>query len=465
MTFRRAAPPLALLATLICSLLGAFGAAPAPVAAADAPRFAILIDGLCSELPAATALTSAFTGADGLAARLAADGWPADSIVGFSYQGGTVDANGLWQPAPYSCADSRDRGLASDALLLERQVDALATAHPGAAFSLIGFSQGGAVAYAFLARYAAADGWALPAGGHLAAVATLDSPLGGLPFVDVLCSVSPETCGGSSPSPTSSLADFAAIWNAGSGHPAGADRSIAARIGQGSASNQALGGAAAAHGVSVLTVGNVRDWLYAPAGPDAGTLNFLDTQWLTTDPEGAGVYGLAIDSGPSSCAVGANLGADFGCNHGLVTRDATAAAAVVGLADGRRPAISSSCVGGRGGCISLPPRPSVIVSSRIAGGLVTSGGTFVTSAVSVPRGGRATLLITTSPALAGAHVQIWARTKTGAYVFVSSRVADPHGIVRYYTPPVTTWTAYQAKYLGDYVNGPGVSSGRVVTPR
>ena len=162
---------------------------------------------------------------------------------------------------------------------------------------------------------------------------------------------------------------------------------------------------------------------------------------------------------------GASLGNAYGCNHSRVTRDAAVAQAILAVINGQAPAVAGSCAAGRGGCLSLPPRPITIVRSGIAAGIVKSGGHFGTSAVTVPRGGRATVLFTTQPPKPNAAVQIWARTRTGAYQFLTSRRADSFGAVRYYVPPATAWTAYQVRYAGDYVNGPGVSPGRVVTVR
>ncbi len=434
--------------------------------AADAPSFAILIDGLCSELASGADVTVNFSGTGGIEQRLTAAGWSAESIVGYSYRGGTIDAGGQWVPTPYGCEDSRDQGLASAVDHLEDQVAALAAAHPGARIHLIGFSQGGLVGFGFLARLAAA-GWAMPAGASLASVVTLDTPLGGAPFIEFLCTFAPDYCGGrSTPAEESTLRDMGAIWDTGLDHPAGGNRSIAQRLGAGLASNQSLAlTAARSHGVKVMTVGNVRDWLYAPAGPDAGTLSFLDTQWLTSDDGGAGIFARAINAGPSSCPLSEDLASSYGCNHPLSTRDAAVGSAIVTVLAGGRPSSAKSCPGGTGNCLSLPPRPSTLIKATIAAGVVSGGGRFGTGAVTVKSGGRATLLFSTSPAAAGRPVEIWGRGKTGVYRYMTTRVADARGVVRYYTPPITGWAAIQARYAGDYVNGAGVSAGRVVTVR
>jgi hypothetical protein len=259
---------------------------------------------------------------------------------------------------------------------------------------------------------------------------------------------------------------MSAIWDSASGYPAGANRSVASRVAEGTASNQTVAAAAAARGTTVLTVGNLRDWMYAPVGAGAGTLTFLDSQWLTTDPRGAGVHSRAITSGPSSCPAGSgSLAAAYGCNHALVTRDDAVGGAILAAMAGRAPAIATACTTGGGGCLALPPRPAMTLKSSIAAGIVSGGGRFGTSAVTVRIGGRATILFTTSPARPGATLEIWGRSAKGQYRFMTTRVADRRGIVRYYTPPITGWAAIQAQYKGDYISGPGVSPGRVVTIR
>jgi hypothetical protein len=453
---------------------------PLPAAAADPPSFVILLDGLCSELPAGAPYTASFTGADGLAARLEPAAANGGAVVGYSYTGGAVDGAGNWVPAAYGCPDSRDHSLAHAVDALDRQVTAIANAHAGARFHLVGFSLGGAVAFGYLGRLIV-DATTLPGSASLASVTTLDAPLGGAPFVELLCGFAPDVCGGRPiPADDSALRDLSLIWMSATGSPAGGKREIVSRLlDPGVAantttvvgppapiSNQAVAAAAAARGTAVLTIGNIRDWLYAPAGPNAGSLSFLDTQWLTTDPRGAGVHARSISAGPGSCpAAKGDLAASFGCNHGLVTRDASVATAISTLIAGRTPAMAATCGGGVGNCLSLPPRPATKVNSVIAANLVSGGGRFVTSAVKVKKGGRATLLFSTSPKAAGRPIEIWGRGKTGSYRYMTTRTADRNGVVRYYTPPITAWAAIQARYAGDYVNGPGVSPGRVVTIR
>ena len=452
---------------LLGVLAGGLPGRPGPAAAASSD-VVVLVDGLCSRLAGGEAIPGTFTGPDGLADRLRSAGWPDGSIVAFGYNGGAVAPDGSWSPAPWDCAHSRDQGLVRDVELFAAQVTALAQARPGTAFHLIGFSLGGLVAFAYVARLAIEDGWELPGGARIATLVTLDAPLGGLPFVDQLCGFAPDECGGTPvPAPGSALRDMSAIWETGDGRPAGGDRSVAALVAGDPSANQAVAVTAATdHGVAVLTLGNVRDWLYAPLGPDGGTFAFPDTQWLTSGPADSGVYARAIDSGPPACpASNGSLAAAFGCNHNLVVRDAAAGQAILDVMAGAAPLISASCPAGKGGCLALPPRPATVMSSAATAGIVKTGGRFTTSAVAVPDGGRATVRFGTSPAVAGARMEIWSRTATGVFRYLTARLADASGVVRYFTPPISARTVFQARFPGDFVHGPGVSPGRVVTVR
>lgn len=430
------------------------------------PSAVILIGGLCSALGSEPgALPSAFSQPNGLAARLRAAGWTSDEILAYSYRGGLMDPAGHWTATPYDCDDSRQRTIAEDAATLDAQVRTYLARHPGTDIHVAGYSQGGLVALAYLAHLEKSATWSLPNDGRLASVVSLDSPLGGLPFVDAACGLVGDVCAAAEPGPTPpSLVDMSTIWGAGGGRPAGSERSIGRLFGL-SISNQALAErAAGSHGVTVLTLGNVRDWVYAPIGLLRPVVNFVDTQWLRSGAAGSRVYARVIDSGPETCPSSDASGAS--CNHARVLTDPAALDAVVAAFTGRTPAASTTCAAGRGNCLTLQPRPVVPLASTIAPGVRTSGTAgFATGLVRVVSGARVTLRFTSTRALAGARVEIWTRTKAGAYRFLTSRTADGSGAVRFYAPPVTAWTAYQARFPGNLVNGPAVSPGRVAEPR
>jgi pimeloyl-ACP methyl ester carboxylesterase len=462
-----------LLAGLASALLvlpaGPVGAAQTPqTAPGSRPSAVILIGGLCSSLDAG-ALPAAFNQPNGLAARLRTAGWTADEILAYSYRGGSVDGSGRWVADPYDCDDTRDRTIAQSVEVLDAQVRAYLTAHPGAEVHVAGFSQGGLVAFAYLALLQQSGTWTMPAGGRLASIVSLDSPLGGLPFIEAACGLVGDVCAASEPGPPPpSLADMETVWNNGTGasgvaNPAGADRSVGRLFGL-SLTNQALANAAVGRGVAVLSIGNVRDWVYAPIGLFRSFVNFTDTQWFRSGAAGSGVYARVIDSGPETCPSGDANAAS--CNHGRVLTDRVALDAVVATLTGRVPATSTTCPVGRGGCLTLQPRPPSSLSSSIARGVVsTADSGFTTGSVKVPAGTRVTLRFVGGRAVAGAKVEIWTRSKTGSYHLLTTRVADSTGAVRYYAPPVNAWTAYQGRFAGSLTYGPSVSPGRVADIR
>ena len=470
--------PLAVLGVLLASLLGPTAAAATtpggPVEAVTwltAPgtraSVVLLIDGLCSSLGAG-GLPAPFTGAGRLVERLRAAGWTDDEILAFSYRGGTVESGGRWRANPYSCEDTRDTPLTVDAQTLDTQVRAVLVASPETDVHLVGFSQGGLIAVAYLAHLRASNGWTLPNGGRLASVVALGSPLGGLPFVEAACGEIADVCNPDG-TPSRALLDMSAIWNTGGPSPSGATRSIASLFEASISaplSNQALAAEAAHdHGVAVLALGNVRDWTYAPVTLLRPLVSFLDVQWLRSEGAGSRLYARVIDSGPIQCP-DTGQASDAGCNHGRVLTDASALTGIVDLLLGRTPAAASTCAAGRGGCLMLQPRPPVTIASSIAPRIVTTGAAgFGTKLVKVAARTRVTVRFTTSPALAGVRLEIWTRAKTGAYRFLTSRITDAAGSARYHTPPVTAWTAYQARFAGSLANGAAVSPGRVAEPR
>jgi hypothetical protein len=114
--------------------------------------------------------------------------------------------------------------------------------------------------------------------------------------------------------------------------------------------------------------------------------------------------------------------------------------------------------------IVSPKVQPVVVTDGIATGVNRGTTGFVSASVVVPRGGSITLLGRTSPSLAGSVVQIWTRTKTGAWHVLTARVAATDGTIHYFAH-VSGWTAYQLRFTGDSTHSPAVSHGRIATTR
>ncbi|MHB8673238.1 MAG: hypothetical protein ACYDAK_06110 [Candidatus Limnocylindrales bacterium] len=107
---------------------------------------------------------------------------------------------------------------------------------------------------------------------------------------------------------------------------------------------------------------------------------------------------------------------------------------------------------------------SVVLTDSIAAGVNRGTMGFGTASVVVSRGGWITLFGTTSPNLAGSLVQVWTRTKSGAWHVLTSRLAAADGTIHYFAR-VNGWTAYQLKFAGDSSHSAAASHGRIATSR
>ena len=182
---------------------------------------------------------------------------------------------------------------------------------------LVGHSQGGVLALGYLAYL---EGRGLPYeepmdGVALRGVVTLDAPIGGVDrysaaLADVV-SLAKELCLWSGPLPAS-VSDMRSLgvqneqgllynWTWG------AEASLTKMLWDVSsgASNQQLAEDAGAAGVTVLTIGNLKDWSFATAGQ-------FTTQFLRDGAHGSGVYAREFDTwaplldcdGDKSCLIG-----------------------------------------------------------------------------------------------------------------------------------------------------------------
>ncbi len=111
-----------------------------------------------------------------LKAEFLARGYKPSALLDFSYAGGTVGADGSWQPAPYDCAIT-DRRPDNNLAPLEKMLADYRAHHPDAHFTLVGHSLGGYLAFLEGAREAAR-----PTADKLGidVVVTLDAPLSGV---------------------------------------------------------------------------------------------------------------------------------------------------------------------------------------------------------------------------------------------------------------------------------------------
>lgn len=212
----------------------------------------------------------------------------------------------------YTCGDTWAASIGDQARRLEQQVADLAAAHPGAEIALIGHSQGGLIALAYLAMLK--DGpradWRAPlpgSGARISHVVTISAPLGGIPstfvsLTDLVAQVGIESDCGEVVAEPRNTADMRAIYrSAGADRPRGAAASAAQIVAPESFpatgeryTNQQLALDASFATIGMLTIGNLADWVYQPCGPVAALVPpNLDTQWLRDQPA-ARIYGRAF---------------------------------------------------------------------------------------------------------------------------------------------------------------------------
>lgn len=105
---------------------------------------------------------------------------------------------------------------------------------------------------------------------------------------------------------------------------------------------------------------------------------------------------------------------------------------------------------------------AVAITDAIAPSLTPSAGSFTPASVVVPAGAWVTYLATTDPRLAGQAVQIWTRTRAGAWQVTTTRSVATDGTVRYSTR-VFAWVGIQARLAGGADFAAAVGHGRFAT--
>jgi pimeloyl-ACP methyl ester carboxylesterase len=277
----------------------------------------------------------------------AADGWadPARTTYQrFSY---------AYPPSlEYTCRDTWRGSLVDYARRLELQVADYVAGHPDSDIILIGHSQGGLIAFVYLAllKQSLHAAWREPApgtGARLTHIATLHAPLGGIPpAAGILGDLGSQAGGVACQTLTlnpPNTQDMRAIWPTAQGeHPRGAAASVAQallpdRYGVAEGvryANQQLAIDAGFASMRTLTIGSDADWVWSPCGPVAETLPpFLDTQWLVDMPT-AGVYSRVVSpDGALACVAWADIPA----NHSAALADPTAHAAILSFLNGDAP--------------------------------------------------------------------------------------------------------------------------------
>ena len=197
------------------------------------------------------------------------------------------------------------------------------------------------------------------------------------------------------------------------------------------------------------------------AGPFASTLTapLGSTVWYALSLTNTGSSPLTgvtlVDSAaagalPAGCPpVPASLAAAavYACTYAAsVTRGTTINTATASVGGGSVTATAT-----------VTARPPVLTDS-IGPGVNRGSSGFGTASVVLPTRGYVTYLVRLDSSLVGQAVEIWTRTKSGAWVKTTSRLVAADGTVHYYRK-ISTWTGFWAK-LAD-----GASHGRIGTVR
>ena len=150
----------------------------------------------------------------------------------------------------------------------------------------------------------------------------------------------------------------------------------------------------------------------------------------------------------------------YSCTATLSTTTIDAARAS-GTADGVTVSASASTT------VTVTPAPAltpVTLTDGIAAGVDRGTSGFGTKSLVVLPNHYVTVLGRTSPNLAGSIVQVWVKTKTGAWHRLTSRLVAADGTVHYFAR-VNGWTGYWLRFAGDATHAPASSHGRIATNR
>lgn len=191
---------------------------------------------------------------DAIKAKFLADGYRADQLIDFSYNGGTVAPDGGWLPKRYTCPDT-DRPAAQNLAVLEAMLRDYKARYPKVHFTLVGHSLGGYLAYLEGAREAARPPEQKL---DIDVVVTLDAPLLGIDADKRIAVSTAISC--------------AKTWQAGAEIVGDKlDPQLGAR-------RQAEAALMAEQGVRLATLGNLSDCLYALARCTATNAYVDDTE-------------------------------------------------------------------------------------------------------------------------------------------------------------------------------------------
>jgi outer membrane protein assembly factor BamB len=266
--------------------------------------------------------------------------YPDADFLNYSYRG--IDKQG--NPLPYTCEETFTNPISELVTRLKLQIITYLEHHPNTQVYVIGHSMGGVVAYGLLADMMT-YGYLNFNGGHVLGIATMSSPLGGVPgFHGIYYALVSHTYQAqctvlaSKHLVLNSLADLVHLFpNGNTSVPFGGKDSLMRVVTGGDSSNQRIAQAAARHYIDVLTIGNVQDYTFnfnVCSGygrtPDS---RFLSTQWITDQGNDSHLYARVIKEGKPNCL---DIG-QVGINHAAVFLSSAVQTALIEWSKGKTP--------------------------------------------------------------------------------------------------------------------------------
>ncbi len=267
--------------------------------------------------------------------------YPDADFMNYSYRG--IDK--LGNPLPYTCEETFTHPISELVTRLKMQIINYLEFHPNTQVYVIGHSMGGVIAYGLLADMLI-YGYLNFNGGQVSGIATMSSPLGGIPgFHGIYYALVSHTyqmqCKvlASKHLVLNSLADLVHLFPDGNtAVPFGGKDSLMRAVSGGDYTNQRVAQAAVRHHIDVLTIGNVRDHTFdfnlCPGYDRTPDSRFLSTQWVTDQGNDSHLYARVIAEGKLNCP---DIG-QVGSNHAAVFLSTAVQMALIEWSQGKTPA-------------------------------------------------------------------------------------------------------------------------------
>jgi pimeloyl-ACP methyl ester carboxylesterase len=266
--------------------------------------------------------------------------YPDADFLNYSYRGFNNQGN----PLPYTCEETFTHPISVLVTRLKTQIITYLEHHPNTQVYVIGHSMGGVIAYGLLADMMA-NGYLNFNGGKVLGIATMSSPIGGIPgFHGIYYALISRTYQSRCQALASghlvlrSLADLVHLFPDGNtAIPFGGKDSMALVVTGSTAPNQRFAQATAQHYIDVLTIGNTRDYTFdfnsCPGYARTPDSRFLSTQWIRDQGNDSHLYGRIITEGKPNCS---DIG-QVGINHAAVFLSPGVQAALLEWSQGKTP--------------------------------------------------------------------------------------------------------------------------------